>query len=115
MFKDAFNFMMAAYSKDAEQEIAEGRRQLLRHRQEREASLRRNQTIKRACLGIVLAGVAGAVYWAHDLGGLLATSVTTYHAPDPTLVAPPKSNAKQMRRFAEMRRQRDAVLEQIEQ
>jgi hypothetical protein len=113
MFKDSFKFMMAAYSLDAENQIAEGRRiqRLLRLR--RELSLHRVLVIKRVFLAVALVGIAGAAYWAHDLGGMLATTAVTFHEPDPSLIAPPKSNAKQMRKLAEMRQQRDKDLEEI--
>jgi len=113
MFKDSFKFMMAAYSLDAENQIAEGRRIQRLLRLQRELSLHRVVLIKRIFLGLALVGIAGLAYWAHDLGGMLATTAVTYHEPDPSLIAPPKSNAKQLRKLAEIRRQRDEDLEEI--
>ena len=114
MFKDSFKFMITAYSLDAEKQMAEGRRLQRLGRLQRQLTLDRLQTIKRVFLGLALVGIAGIAYWAHDLGGLLATNVVTFHDPDPSLIALPKSNAKQVRRMSELRRQRDADLEEIQ-
>jgi hypothetical protein len=114
MFKDSFNFMIAAYSRDAEKQMAEGRRLQRLLRLNRELTIHRIQIIKRVFLVVALVGIAGGAYWAHDLGGMLATTAVTFHEPDPSLIAPPKSTAKQVRKFAELHRQRDEDLAEIE-
>jgi len=114
MFHDGFTIMMNKYFSDAKGELAASRRRRLEHRLQREAELRRYRVAKKIFLAMALAGVAAGLHSAHNLGGLLATSMTNSHAPDPSLQAPPPSKAKHQRRLSEERRQREKDLEEIE-
>ena len=111
MLKDDFSDLMAKFSADAESEILARWHRRLHIKQQREQFLRRCAITKRCLFGVALIGVAGAAYFANHLGGLAAQ--VTIRAPDPSLQAPPKSNAKHMRQLAAQRKQREEDLDEI--
>ncbi len=106
--------MMRKYMDDAQKVMAADRDRLRVTRQAREATLHRYLIIKRILLGIALAGIAGGLYYAHDLGGMLGTNISTTHYSAPIVDPAPVSKAKYLRKLSEKRKQRDDELEEIE-
>lgn len=105
--------MMRKYVDDAEKVIAADRKRARSLKLYRAAALHRVHLMKLILLGVALVGIAYGLYFAHDLGGMLATNVGSRQYAAPTVDAP-VSKAKYMRKLSENRKSREEELEEIE-
>lgn len=105
---------MRKYADDAQKGIVADRDRRHVLRQQREAVRNRYHIAKRCLLGVALAGVACGLYYAHDLGGLMATNMSSTQFAAPVVESAPASKAKQKRKISESRREREQDLEEIE-
>ena len=115
MFHDGWGFMMRKYVDDAEKILAAGvdRQRPLQRRRQR--ALQRNRILKRCFLGVALAGVVAGLYFAHDFGGMLGTTISSARLDvAPVIEPPPPSKAKFLRKLSENRKGRENELEEIE-
>ena len=113
MLVDRFSYLMKKFAEVAQNEISERNRLELRHRERRETFCRIQRIAKRCLLAIAAVGIGAALYFARDLGGLAAETMSA-RQPEPSIQTPEKSVAKRLRHMAEARQQRDEELKEIE-
>ena len=114
MFRDGWGFMMRKYMDDAKKLMASDRDRILQVRQQRAAAQQRILILKRCLLGLALVGAAAGLFYAHELGGMVATNVSRRQFAAPVTEAAPPSKAKLLRKLAESHRQREEDLAEIE-
>lgn len=106
---------MRKYVDDAEKVMAAELYRKQRLQRRRQAAEIRNRILKMSLLGVAFVGVAAGLYFAHDLGGIVATNVGSSHGDStPAVEPPPPSKAKLLRKLAESHQSRENDLEEIE-
>ncbi|MCG3148472.1 MAG: hypothetical protein PCFJNLEI_01916 [Verrucomicrobiae bacterium] len=113
MREAGFNMLLSKFSNDAKREIQDHKAQVRKTKRQAAAAQRVYRLVKFALLGVALVGVGVGLYFARDLGSL-AGEMSLMGTPDPTLRPVPKPVLSQQRKLAELRKQREADLAEIE-
>lgn len=113
MFRNGYDMMVTKYSADAIKEMADSAKRVVEHNRQMAQVAQLIRITKLALMFLAVAGVGTGLYFARDLGGMAANMSSS--EPDPTLIGTPsETKAKVQRKMAEIRRQQESDLDEIQ-